>query len=64
MQGHRFGRGASYDSDVEVPVQFFQSTIAIELAVTGASCSRSGTSSHGSRTPRSATFPIRDFGSW
>lgn len=30
------GRGSPYDPNVEVPVQFFQSTIAIELAVAGA----------------------------
>ena len=33
---HGSGCGALYDPAVEVPVQFFQSTIAIELAVTGA----------------------------
>ena len=43
-QGHWFDvrqpsfwdRGCSYHPNVDVPVQFFQSTIAIELAVTGA----------------------------
>ena len=32
----RAGRGRRYCSAVDVPVQFFQSTIAIELAVAGA----------------------------